>query len=382
MKHLILILTLILAQFKSFTQIGNTLKDTNVVWAAEFTTTYYVENLGRLKTKFTALGITDVRTIKIFDPNNTILDEDYPLSSKILDEAEKSDSSFIVYTDSECTVPINVEEAAGCIFKKIDPITKEEKLIISTHCNPHIQSGDYKARQVLSYNKIKHQFQLNTLAVGLLTDTTEVNSVYIGNTDFFWFKPQDILGKTVSYNDSNITVIKRLKSGGNSPSFESGFKILKNNIGDIRSFVLTDLKKHSTIPLFNSDLEQLTNAERATLWNPLMTLFSRDSIMNKITVDSANTVKNKQKTTTDKNDEFPDFSLYEKNFQQKEWFQMPRDFGVNYETITKMRLIQEWYWDERVKNLQIRLIGVSFVEQVSDFAHWFDYDRSVFYMKY
>jgi hypothetical protein len=375
MKYLLLILFTFFITPVLFAQLATFLSDTNIVWAAEFTSAYHVDDLRKLDTKLSA-NLNRASIVKIFNPNDDFIDENMPLSSKILFHSQ-IEPTISVFKDLDCLIPTSVLEESGCLFRKIDPITKEKKIILSTCCETYIQSGDFKASQVLMYNKKSHKFQLLTKGICVLMDTTEKQSTSISYIEYFWFKPQDDYKADYNMNDSNINVIKRMRTPGNVLKFEQTTLILKNTIGNLGHYIMNYLKENPQYPLFNFDMKPLKKEDVATLRKPLFTKTLRDSFLSKMIADSLKSLQNGE-MFFDQNS-FPSFRNNEDAY--KNWYEMPRLFGLDSNEIDGLRIVQDWYWDEKDKNMKVRLIAVSLLEKIYDLRGASFYSQSVFYMK-
>ena len=153
------ILFLLLQSLSLFALIDDILKDKNIVWAAEFTADYYVEDLGRLNNWHNAPDLNSTWTIKLLNPDDSFVLDELPLGSKILKEAEKEDNVFKIYKDSACKIPTSVLDAAGCLVRRIDSVTHEERIGVWNCCKTYIESGDYRVKQIIFYNQKKGKFK-------------------------------------------------------------------------------------------------------------------------------------------------------------------------------------------------------------------------------
>jgi hypothetical protein len=296
-------------------QINDLLKDDNIVWIGEFSTDFVVEGYKLLDTS------DYINTATLLKYLNTkphyIWKEDKPLMNKIIDA--NRDSLMFFYHQNTFMNRINLIQGPDTI-EVIDPVTQEKKIRIASSCgvlapDPHY----YRARQILFYDRKKKNFGLKVLAIGLIVDGRNESGYITGIEESGWLKPHNYT-KKVDLNSPNILLAKRLATRNNSPCFDTDFKILKNTIGDIQETFMADMIQNTAIELYNQDdyTQKLSLLERAAVLNEAKKVY-------------------------------------------------------------KLKIVQDWYWDEKLHTIAVRLVGVAPRVNMIDQYGQFMYDESIFY---
>jgi hypothetical protein len=386
MKYLT-IFALLLTHFSLSAQINDLLKDDNIVWIGEFTTNYALEAHEILDT---SEYINTSKLLKFFNPSDDgFLDEDAPFESKICgyDNRER-----LVYEDSTFTRKWRYYTLDTIEY--IDSVTLEKKykIPLCVLWNPLPPPRFYQARQILFYDKKKMNFGLRVLSISFIQNTNDETGQYIGLRNEGWIKPINVESKKINFDDPNILIVRRLKTQNNSPNIDRDIKILKNTVGNINQKIIDDWASKKSITLYggNGGMEKLTKGFKDTmlreLKQTLATKIPKDSLKPRIikpvvddfpdftrvrdnskvpldalpsnVSDTSRTDNNAQNTV----DAFPDFINLGVNTRVYEGpqFVSTDSLRVNgIQEISKIRIIQDWYWDEKLKNICIRLYAVA-----------------------
>jgi hypothetical protein len=394
---------------KSTAQVEDLMRDKNIIWIGEFTSDFVVE--GDKKVLDTMDYINSTQLMKYFNPKLEpfSFDEETPFAEKI--HRLGYNDNPITFSNSNCTNRINPFQLVDTIFRT-DTITNEKKYGIALRCFyiapiPRF----YRVRQVLFYDKKKANFGLRVLAIGLIVDNMSESGEIVGQREEGWIKPANIGHKKINFNDPNITIAKRLKSGRNSPSFDKDVKVLKNTNDDIQQTFLDDLSRKSSINLYGDEgdySKKFTKTVRDSLLKNIQQLIAESKIPKDSTklALQKDSVKIKYVYYNRSNadvgtDAFPDFSRMGKDSAVKHKIEIDTsqnkgaviDSFLEYipqpiidpfilygsKAIYKLRIIQDWYWDEKLKNICVRLFAIAPMKKVYNEAGEFLFDIPLFY---
>lgn len=388
-------------------QINDLLKDDNIVWIGEFSTDFVVEGYKLLDTSDYINTATLLKYMNT-KPHDT-WEEDKPLMYKIIDA--NRDSLIPFYYQNTFMNRINLVQGADTI-EVIDPTTQEKKKRLVFNCwvlrpDPHY----YRAEQILFYDRKKKNFGLSVLAIGLIVDKRNESGEIIGLKEAGWFKTHNYT-KKVDLNSPNISLAKRLSTRNNSPCFDTDFKILKNTIGDIQEVFMADMIQNTAIELYNRDdyAQKLSLLEKTFVFKSLQPTRKTDKTFFDEKMSSIpfyNLLKPTPK------DDFPDFNYKKDSSQNKikenrlDAFPDFAGCSMNHSNDTianydgfytlddqdipkasilneakkayKLKIVQDWYWDEKLHTIAVRLIGVAPRIKVLDQYGHFMYDESIFY---
>jgi hypothetical protein len=409
MKY-ISILALFLTHLSLSAQINDLLKDDNVVWIGEFTTNYALEAHQILDT---SEYINTSKLLKYFNPSDdAFLDEDAPFESKICGYDNRL---RLVYDDSTFTKKWRYYNSDS--IEVIDSVTHEKKIKVSfINWNPLPPPRFYQARQILFYDKKKMNFGLRVLSISFIQNNHNESGEFIGLRNEGWIKPINIENKKINFDDPNILIVRRLKTNSNSPNIDNNIKVLKNSVGNINQKIIDDWASKKSIALYCGDgsMEKLSRGFKDTmlieLKQTLATKIPKDSLKPRIikpVIEDAfpdftrvrlNTNETKvpidvqpsfiSDTSSTKNSEqnvadaFPEFINLGSNprFYSHSQFLATDSLRVNgIQEISKIRIVQDWYWDEKLKNICIRLYAVAPLIKVYNETGEFIFYTSLFY---
>ncbi len=413
---------LVLLHFNLSAQINDLLKDNNIVWIGEFTTDFVVEGYKALDTSD---YINSVALLKYLNPKpDLFMSADKPLYSKIQNTFENI--NLILYKEESFLNKKPLSSLPDTIEIR-DSLTNEikgYKVILCTRRAYYDEPRYYRAKQILFYDKKKRDFGLRVLAIGVMIDTRDEEGNVNGLEEYGWLKPNNKSNKKVNLNAPNISLAMRLNTRLNAPNFEKDFKVLKNTVGNIQQTFITDMTRKTSIDLYNPDsyLEKLSKLDREKSLKPFQPSFGLQNMLN-----DSNTLKILKEETirrrllVNSNDAFPDFTGHtppkndslENNVNPNMDDAFPKftpsindslasevssnndgfpDFnqfgGSNYrdsvafngiKEIYGLKIIQDWYWDEKLKTISIRLFAVAPLIKMYDYDGNYIYDKPVFF---
>jgi Gliding motility associated protein GldN len=330
--------------FQITAQVEDLMKDKNITWMAESYNDFVTEGIMQDK-----IGnpMNQVIPLKFLNTNEEIVPENFILQ-RLLIEAVQADK-LLIYKDAECELLTSYENLIHRNEVRVDDSTTyETRTCVSYDIPSAKQMLFFRTRQILYYDSIKVQFGLRTLAIAPMTKVLNEAGEIINWKPLFWMKATDLTEKR-RLSDESITWAAQISS--------------HNDI---------DLRKDSTKLLKSSD--------DYSPKQPLFRAFYEDE---KISFYKPN---GKDMTTK--------FDLAER----KEFFE-GRDTiltinPTNYQTETKivfrcfpmfdynyLGLIQNWYWDDKKKSLEIYLSATSILKDVRNEAGDFLYKRPYFYRR-
>lgn len=413
---------LFFVNFNLNAQIKDLLKDNNIVWIGEFTTDFVVEGYKALDTSY---YINSVSLLKYLNPKpDFFISTDKPMYSKILNTFF-DDTPLLFKDDSFLNKKPRYPSPDTIVI--LDSLTKEikgYKIIFCSRGAYYNEPRYYRAKQILFYDRKKMNFGLRVLAIGVMIDTRDEEGNINGLEEYGWLKPNNESNKKVNLNAPNISIAVRLNTNTNAPNFETDFKILKNTVEDIQQTFINDMTRKVSIDLYNSGsyLEKLSKPDREKKLKPFqpsfalqkmlndsntLTILKNESIRRRILANSIDAFpdftsrtppKNdslKNNVNTNTNDEFPKFTpsindslSSELNTNDGGFPDFNQFGGSNYrdsvtfngiKEVYKIKIVQDWYWDEKLKTISVRLFAVAPLLKMFDFNGQYLYDQPIFF---
>ena len=328
------------------------LNDPDIVWAKSFESDWVLESPSNLEDTY--IGATTLKLLRT--PDNEKIWKMPVLAALMFNAAKKG--KLPVYADSTCTVPVNAGRAltyTDSIFT-FDPETYEEtKKIEQKEVDPYSEVTGWRVRQVLAYHRKKAAWTTHVEAVAPIhtrniwrrDSITGKDTMIIVQKPVFWFKADNksqklknnsiVWAKNIISREGRNTYVP-LNEGGNLVKVTEGFQ---NPLTHLLQVMRSDFKT----PFYDYLNDQpLTPTER------IQTFASTDTI---ITYDPETFVETVKVVTIDHN---------------------PDD-------IRQLRLVQNWYWDEKHGRLSIHLEAVGIMQDSYDDWGNFRFSRVVFYRR-
>ena len=332
------------------------LRDPDVIWAAELTLDFAAEPdyIPPAEAGQPFRGNFSV-PLKAFNSGPEPYDEPgILLASRLL--ARCLSAGAPVYSSPEASAPLSAAERAACVraiagggdsISVLDPVTlmPYNKVVENT---PDPYSLTFvRVRQLLYYRASTDAFSLYTLAVAPVFRKTfgpDCTGRYVP----FWFKWSDPASgkrlKTPRLDDPGIDWARRLTTIDNMPLLDS-----------LRSF--KDIRR----PVMQQWLRRITNDPGYALldgfdWAPISpeqrssVLFRSDTV---VTFDP---------------------ETYEEATKIVRLDVLPED-------IVQVKLMQDWYWDERRQRLVARLVAFAPVVEAKDEEGNFRYRKALFWRR-
>jgi hypothetical protein len=356
-------LILILWAFNLEAQVEAILKDPNIVWAAEFEIDFIVDN----KDSADLLETNSLKTLKLLDVDSGAnWDEPNFLSAKILNSAFQDKIEMFGESTFRQIVNSSILSRRDSVDLCISAMYNERRVLVFKVGPEEIFR--YRAKQIIFYNSNKNTFEIQSVAVALTKNSYDDAGNYMGITPLFWMKATN--KKVVDIKSQGIVWGKRLTTSKNSIIFDS-LKVIKNNllVNIIPYFLKTMQDKE--IRLYSKEgasYKRLTPLERQLIYSRKDTIYNVEDYSEPPfrAINSG-----APKDTIVKEDDFSEQKIQSKIV----------DYHLNYDEVKKLKLVQEWFWDDKKKQLIINLVSTAPLIPVKDDAGNFLYDRPLFYRK-
>lgn len=340
---------LLLAQYEQI------LRNPDVIWAAELDVLY---NLQLPESPDSALR-NDILYWKNFDPKNQTPHSGGELLIENLLEAARTGAwPAWQFTDTMRQLSkTEVEQRVGWGNDTVVVFDVETGLDVVKVVYNDIDIANFvgiRAKQLLYFDEKKGDFMLYTSAIGpVRTEYTSVLNAQTGRWEYvylydyvpFWLKLPDASRKTLrekqQVNDPDITWAAQLKTIGNSPQLDK-----QRPFKDIRPPVMQVL------------LDRFSHDRRYQVRDPLNQPIPFESRNGMITsIDSVVTF---------------DAETYEEKV-------MVEKNVITAESIYRLRLVENWFWDDRKKRLKVQLVRYAPLLEVRDDMDNYRFDRPLFY---
>ena len=322
-------------------QIDDLLKNKDISWVAEISTDLVLDNPDSAVEK----GLNWIRTLKLL-PNQKVSGSDDRLEfSYIIHDAIKSDK-IPFYSDSTCQKQIFAKTITyiDTVIKCFEPMPDGKSYFLLYHFPKPTDFKVFRAQQIVFYNSKKAQFGLRTLAFAPLEEIRNEAGDFKDIKPLCWIKADDI-PKRPKLSSDDIIWARRL-------STYKGFdltkaKVLKQTGSESPIIHLLNIAEKDTKKTFFSS-ESSTDMRKLPFNELGLVFFWRDTVY--------------------KSDGFVASSKIVENHVEKS-------------EIKNLRLIQEWFWDERKQKLSIHFVAVAPMKEVTDEAGQFLYWKPLFYRR-
>jgi len=331
------------------------LNNPDVIWAAEMDVTYYL----RPPLPTDSVQQNDIIFWKNFDPKNRVPYEDGEmLFEKILAAARSGDWPAWQFADT--VRQLSVYEVSRQLDSHdtvvtFDPVTLEEqvKMPISV-CDP-ASFFAIRAKQLLYFDEKKGEFELLTYAVAPMRSMyryfNSKSSISMERHLFdyvpFWLIMPDFSKKKPrkqpNINDSNISWAAQIKTLGNSPEPEK-MRPFKDFKPPVMQVLLDRFRTDAGLQVYDAFDAPISFEARRSM------LFSSDTI---VTFDPE-TYEEKVEIT------------------HKE---------LRAENFPRLRLVQNWYWDDRQRRLVIHFQSFAPLFTIFDEQGNYRFERPLFYRR-
>ena len=361
-------------------QYDRILNNPDVIWAAEIDVTYYL----RPPLPSDSVQQNDIIFWKNFDPNNRVPYEGSEmLMEKILAAARSGEWSAWQFAGESVSVDhlliplldlkgpslqiadkdrqISIDEVPRIldsygITVVLNPDTGEDELKETPNTWDITTWYAIRAKQLLYFDENKGDFELLTFAIApvRLFKRYEYdrkigeNRVYLSDFIPFWLKMPDFSKKKSrrqpNVNDSHISWAAQIKTLGNSPRLEN-LRLLKDFKPPVMQVLLDRFRTDAKYKVYDTTSEPIPFEAR------------HDMLLSIDTLIMINAETYEEKIEVEKNE-------------------------LRAEDFPHLRLIQNWYWDDRQRRLVIHLQSFApLLSIIRPYLRQIHYERPLFYRR-
>jgi hypothetical protein len=358
---ILFLLPLSILSLKMAAQVDDLLKNKDITWVAEV---YNDFQTSESHTEIIGKSLSRVTLLKFLNNEKKTINERFSFQTMLLHAL--SEKKITTYKDEDCKIK-NPDWASGYdSLVVIDPTTYKEDLKLVTRC---IWVGDFlvfRARQIVFYNAKNAQFGLKTLAIAPMDKKQREGKIV--DVPYFWMKATDLAAKRQLMDDNitwaaqmnlfqgfDVKKARVLKSTDTSMPMEHFIKVFEldeqKKFFKANSDMVPDMYKNWSAFYQENDLVT-PNPESIPY---LLNISTRDGLVNgrdTVNVMEGNLSKIKVITTR-----------------------------INLANINRLRLIQEWYWDDQKQELNIRLAAVAPLHEIRNAIGEYFFSVPMFYRR-
>jgi Gliding motility associated protein GldN len=344
--QLLFLLPLSILCSKSTAQVDDLMRNKNITWIAEsyndFTTDASAEEkIGK--------RISGSKLLKFYNPTEGDMPEEFFLQYLILELAQNKKIS--IYKDDKCTQPVSYEIASGGIDTSTlhDPTTYETKCTLGRGYVDIESLIFFRAHQIFYYDSAKIQFGLRTLAIAPMRREANERGETIGWMPLFWIKVTDLKEKR-NLSDESVTWAKRMILTNGVLLKTDSVKVLKTfGENEPVASLFHAIKKKPEIPFYDP------------YYGSIKTEFSATRRADFFTAKD-----------TAKPFDIETYNSDEHHFPTS---------GIKVTDAKALRILQNWYWDDKKQQIEIWLSAVAPLIEVKDEAGEFLYKYPLFYRR-
>lgn len=325
-------------------QIDDLLRNKDITWVAESYNDFLTEQADEEQI---GKAISRVTLLKFLNKTEAEMGEIAFLQKRLLFAVILE--RIPCYKDIDCKIEnINWQPNPMDTILQIDPTTYEEKVKVVYSCFSFTNILFFRARQIVYYDSKKAQFGLQTLAVAPMVMDYHYKDGFRGWKPLFWIKVTD-LKKKRQLIDKDITWAARMNLSNGMSLTGSDVKVLKSVGENIPIGHLFDvLEQNPKVPFYTVEESnpkiKYTFEERYRLINYADTIIAMNP----------NTNKMEYKVVINK---------------------------VKIDDIKRLRLIQNWYWNDKKKRLEIWLMATSPMKDIKNEIGEFLFRQLLFYRR-
>jgi hypothetical protein len=317
---ILFLLPLSMLSFKMTAQVDDLLKNKDITWIAETYNDFLInESLAGKSDGNKSRSMP----LKLVNKKEETLDNSTAIMQWLATAIESE--KILIYRDSNCTERLNAHNFwSADSISQINPYTHEIEIKVTpNHVNPE-RISSFRARQIVYYNAKKAQFGMRTIAIAPIYAMPYRRPIYF---PIFWFKPQD-LNKMQRLSKKNITWASRMSFVNGLSIHSDSVKILKKVAEEMPlAHLFSSVKTNRRLPFYQNGTgikprKKISFEERKDMFSHTDTLRVLDPL----------TYKESYKTITEET--------------------KPSD-------CESLQLIQNWYWNDRKKRLEIYLVATA-----------------------
>ncbi len=335
-------------------QLQTMINDPKNSWVASFSTDSRLDLLGddlvkemfdQTKTDLSygvdVMKLTECADIKLYE-------DDHALAFILMNAVKKK--QIQIYSDSLCRylTSLDIIEPPDTIYVPNPETSEMEPKFIRYYFEP-TQIVLFRASQIAAYQPKTGKWIIKTLAVAPLIRLNGHNGKFIKFSPVFWIK---VTERKVNMEDPNVTWAVRTRSKGIHSSYLTFSEIVEHKKTNDQTPRRHFLDKANT--------------------DPRMTLYSVDNwnVQKKLTLTERQSILSVYDTIT-----IPDLTTEEKSVKVVK-------HATQADDVVQLRLVREWAWDNRKKELSVRLVGIAPMKDVNNDFGNFLYNQPLFYQRF
>jgi hypothetical protein len=332
---------------KSTAQVDDLMRDKNITWIAESYNDFLTDASAEEKI---GKRLSVAKMLKFYNPTESDMPEAFVLQNYILELAKAE--KLTIYKDDRCTQEVSYSSVISWIdsFRFIEPTTYYvNRCRLGANFIAEEDILFFRAHQILYYDSSKVQFSLRTLAVAPMKQIRNDTGAFMYWIPIFWLKVSDLKEKRV-LSDESITWAKGMTLVNGVALKADSVKILKQMSDSI-----------PIAPLF-----------QAVLTKPNIPFYRPDSLPLWVKYTFAETQKLFIRRDTACSGIDPDPNQTKLTIINSD---------IHSTDIVGLRLIQNWYWDDRKKRLEIYLVATAPLKNINNEAGEFLFKMPIFYRR-
>ena len=340
--RLLFLVPLSILCLQSTAQVEDLMRDKNITWMVESYNDFLTDERAAEKI---GKEVSRVRTLKFLNLTEEYVSDELALQNYILEAVKKGE--IVMYKDANCAI--------------VHPIDDLVRLDTSQNCfniNPFAPSffvykiypeGEdvyfFRARQVLYYNSKTVQFGLRTIAIAPMKRETNEAGEIVAWKPLFWMKVTD-LSKKHNLSDDAVIWAKQMNLRDGVALKADSVKVLKQ-INDSVPIA----------PLF-----------QAFLTKPKIPFYKPDSLWARYSLNERQKLFIQRDTITCAGGD----AVLEPKIINRD---------IHASDIVGLRLLQNWYWNDKKKRLEIYLVATAPLKDIKNEADEFLFRQALFYRR-
>jgi Gliding motility associated protein GldN len=318
--QLLFLLPLSILCSKSTAQVDDLMRNKDITWIVESSSTVVIDQ--RMEGKID--GATNfVTPLKYINTTERAVSEEFTLQNIILEAIKQG--KLKIYRDRDCKEPMTYDDACQHdSILSINPNTYETEVKVVANTPLINRLVAFRTHQIVYYNTKKAQFGVRILAIALMVKHFDSNGKDYWFQSLFWMKATDLTKKR-RLSDKNITWAKQINLNNGIYLRSDSAEIMKRigHYEPTRS-LFDSFRSNPKISFYKPNGTEITEK------------FSEVDKMDFINRNGIDTIQSVDPTT---------YEMKTKIVYSQ----------MNHDDISHLQLIQNWYWNDKKKRLEIWL---------------------------
>jgi Gliding motility associated protein GldN len=343
-KKISIVFYAILLPLFTSAQVSDLMNNKDITWIVE---SYNEFMMSQAHEKVIGKQLNGIVKLKYINLTKNSVEDDFIFQSILMDAVKKG--TLNIYQDSNCTIPKTYKSLNS--IDTISMFTPEPNSsgmkIIENEIDPS-SIYIFRARQIVYFNAKKIQFGLRTISIALIKKIADEQDNLLEWKTICWIKATDIL-KEHDLNDKDITWAQRNSLSGG---------VLISGYNFTNTLAKTLKATSDTMPIWN--------LQNALIERPDIPFYNTESSNPKTKLESKE--RYKLHTITD-----TVIGLDNKKYIIKNL--------INADDCHHLKLVQNWYWNNKKQRLEIWLLAIAPVYKETDNLGNYLYLKPAFYRR-